>query len=91
MHCDVHVAVENRRRRRCIGLYRENTIAVRVIDRSAYDAHRQRKNLSYLRNGCCIYYLRAPGSAHLYQRSIKKIESYLPACNVFGGVWRSLA
>ena len=54
-----------------IGLYRENAIAVRVIDRSAYDAtsrvhaHRQRKNLSYLRNGCCIYYLRPPGSAHL--------------------------
>ena len=41
-----------------IGLYRENAIAVRVIDRSAYDAtsrvhaHRQRKNMSYLRNGC---------------------------------------
>ena len=35
--------------RECIGLYRENAIAVRVIDRSAYDAtsrvhaHRQRK------------------------------------------------
>ena len=44
-----------------IGLYRENAIAVRIIDRSAYDAtsrvhaHRQRKNLSYLRNGCCIH------------------------------------
>ena len=56
---------------RCIGLYRENAIAVRVIDRSAYDAtsrvhaHRQRKNMSYLRNGCCIYYLRPTGSAHL--------------------------
>ena len=54
-----------------IGLYRENAIAVRVIDRSAYDAtsrvhaHRQRKNLSYLRNGCCIYYLRPSGAAHL--------------------------
>ena len=54
-----------------IGIYRENAIAVRVIDRSAYDAtsrvhaHRQRKNLSYLRNGCCIYYLRPSGSAHL--------------------------
>ena len=54
-----------------IGLYRENAIAVRVIDRSAYDAtsrvhaHRQRKNMSYLRNGCCIYYLRPTGSAHL--------------------------
>ena len=54
-----------------IGLYRENAIAVRVLDRSAYDAtsrvhaHRQRKNLSYLRNGCCIYYLRPSGSAHL--------------------------
>ena len=50
---------------------RENAIAVRVIDRSAYDAtsrvhaHRQRKNMSYLRNGCCIYYLRPTGSAHL--------------------------
>ena len=58
-------------RSRPIGLYRENAIAVHVIDRSAYDAtsrvhaHRQRKNLSYLRNGCCIYYLRPPGSAHL--------------------------
>ena len=54
-----------------IGLYRENAIAVRIIDRSAYDAtsrvhaHRQRKNLSYLRNGCCIYYLRPSGAAHL--------------------------
>ena len=54
-----------------IGPYRENAIAVRVIDRSAYDAtsrvhaHRQRKNMSYLRNGCCIYYLRPTGSAHL--------------------------
>ena len=54
-----------------IGLYRENAIAVRIIDRSAYDAasrvhaHRQRKNMSYLRNGCCIYYLRPTGSAHL--------------------------
>ena len=54
-----------------IGLYRENAIAVRVIDRSAYDAtsrvhaHRQRKNLSYLRNGCCIYYLRPSSAAHL--------------------------
>ena len=54
-----------------IGLYRENVIAVRVIDRSAYDAtsrvhaHRQRENLSYLRNGCCIYYLRPSGAAHL--------------------------
>ena len=54
-----------------IGLYRENAIAVHVIDRSAYDAtsrvhaHRQRKNLSYLRNGCCIYYLRPSGAAHL--------------------------
>ena len=54
-----------------IGLYRENAIAVRVIDRSAYDAtssvhaHRQRKNVSYLRNGCCIYYLRPSGAAHL--------------------------
>ena len=54
-----------------IGLYRENAIAVRVIDRSAYDAtsrvhaNRQGKNLSYLRNGCCIYYLRPSGSAHL--------------------------
>ena len=54
-----------------IGLYRENAIAVRVIDRLAYDAtsrvhaHRQRKNLSYLRNGCCIYYLCPTGSAHL--------------------------
>ena len=54
-----------------IGLYRENAIAVRVIDRSAYDAtsrvhtHRRRKNLSYLRNGCCIYYLRPSGAAHL--------------------------
>ena len=56
--------------RDAIGLYRENAIAVRVIDRSAYDAtsrvhaHRQRKKL-YLRNGCCIYYLRPSGSAHL--------------------------
>ena len=54
-----------------IGLYRENAIAVRVICRSAYDAtsrvhaHRQRKNLSCLRSGCCIYYLRPFGSAHL--------------------------
>ena len=54
-----------------IGLYRENAIAVRVIDRSAYDAtslvhaHRQQKNLSYLRNGCCIYYLRPSAAAHL--------------------------
>ena len=54
-----------------IGLYRENAIAVRIIDRSAYDAasrvhaHRQRKNMSYVRNGCCIYYLRPTGSAHL--------------------------
>ena len=54
-----------------ICLYRENAIAVRAIDRSACDAtsrvhaHRQRKNLSYLRNGCCIYYLRPSGSAHL--------------------------
>ena len=58
-------------RRTTIGHYRENAIAVRVIDRSAYDAtssvlaHRQRKNLSYLRNGCCIYYLRPSGAAHL--------------------------
>ncbi len=56
----------DRDKRRLIGLYRENAIAVRVINRSAYDAtssvhaHRQRKNLSYLRNGCCIYYLRPP-------------------------------
>ena len=56
-----------------IGLYRENAIAVRVIDRSAYDAtsrvhaHRQRKSLSYLRNGCCIYYMRPSGSAHVEQ------------------------
>ena len=56
-------------------LYRENAIAVRVIDRSAYDAtsrvhaHRQRKNLSYLRNGCCIYYLRPSGAAHLHVKS----------------------
>ena len=25
------------------------------------------------------------------QRSIKKVESYLPACNVFGGIWRSFS
>ena len=25
------------------------------------------------------------------QRSIKKMESYLPACNVFGGMWRSFS
>ena len=27
----------------------------------------------------------------LRQRSIKKVESYLPACNVFGGIWRSFS
>ena len=27
----------------------------------------------------------------LNQRSIKKVESYLPACNVFGGIWRSFS
>ena len=47
-----------------IGLYRENAIAVRVIDRSAYDAT-SRVHAPYLRNGCCIYYLRPTGSAHL--------------------------
>ena len=25
------------------------------------------------------------------QRSINKVESYLPACNVFGGIWRSFS
>ena len=27
----------------------------------------------------------------IYQRSIKKVESYLPACNIFGGIWRSFS
>ena len=40
-----------------------------------------------------LFVCNEPGRSVAYcaQRSIKKVESYLPACNVFGGIWCSFS
>ena len=66
-----------------IGIYRENVIAI--------------ESEAIYPKGGNVYYVTMQITFHIpefsrkdKERNTKKDDSYLPSCNVFGGIWRSL-